>query len=260
MKKLRRVLWPSLLLALSFCNDRLDDGDGKQNGADENAGGSSGSLAGEAAGRGGQAAGKGGAADDGGDSAGGAFADGGEAGRSNIAGGAGAPGGSAGHDGGAASEGTWEHCGAIAPPSQCSLTETCQAAEGCDDRAPFLDGDGCLKTPCETSADCAAESMCVPRILRTGECQASVLEGCEVDPFEETCVCGTSADCEGNSYCVPIGTALCDLDGADCEVLSEWYEALSDFVASADNDEETLELAMACQKDVGEQRSELGCD
>jgi hypothetical protein len=158
-----------------------------------------------------------------------------------------------------ASPSEWAHCGANAPPSNCSIERTCEAARGCDDvLGPFLDSRGCMKPDCESSADCAEGSLCASRQVRTPQCQSSGLEDCSVD-FDGTCFCSAYADCSGRAFCIPDTTQLCDTEDLDCDTLAWWQDDLRGWPSPA-KDDELNDQATTCLATVTSRLSELGCD
>src|SRR5689334_16251616 len=127
------------------------------------------------------------------------------------AGSGGKAGSSLGGDGGACLEEVSEHplgasCDFTNPDgfstvdTTCTFEDTCEAL-GCGKPFSALDASGCIREQCRSSDDCSSGQRCVPSVLHGNDCYSSVIEGCEVECAQ--CSCLVSADCAQVAYCLP---------------------------------------------------------
>jgi hypothetical protein len=98
----------------------------------------------------------------------------------------------------------------------------------CGGRAGSLDEDGCLRTLCESDADCVDGERCY--VIALDEYCKTSEAFCNVEDGE--CICGALGDCDGflEAHCLS-GTEFppegdCDISGLDCVELSARSQGL----------------------------------
>jgi hypothetical protein len=86
--------------------------------------------------------------------------------------------------------------------STCTFEATCREVR-CGQPSSEFDANGCERTHCVASEDCASDERCVAApLLGDFSCAPAYFEGCSVSGCGQ-CICDFDPSCHGVSYCLP---------------------------------------------------------
>jgi len=155
--------------------------------------------------------------------------------------------------GGSAGGGTgFEQC-TTKPASTCSKDATCVEAS-CGMLNSQLDAGGCLRTTCDSDADCGAAELCYPAPVVAQVDMATPRFAPTCTPQGNRCACvGLTLATGAKAYCAPSATVFGEWGCVtrpsvmdDCTALADWLSGAESLLASLTLEATVRTRAQAC--------------